>query len=225
MIDLFYWTTPNGHKITIFLEEAGLAYQIKPIHIGKGEQFHPGFLCISPNNRIPAIIDHQPTFDSKPISVFESGAILMYLADKIGQFLPSEHRLKILAMEWLFWQAAGLGPMAGQSHHFNIYAPEQVPYAVKRYMNEVSRLYAVLNRHLAEREFIADQYSIADMACFPWIKPHEQQGQSLADFPHLQRWFHTLADRPAIKRAYEVADRINTRPLVQDMDRNILFNN
>jgi GST-like protein len=179
MIDLYYWTTPNGHKIMIFLEEAGLAYKIVPVNISKGEQFSPEFLAISPNNRIPAIVDHKPKDGGAPISVFESGAILVYLAEKTGKFLPHSLRDRIVIMEWLFWQMAGLGPMAGQNHHFSHYAPEKNPYAIDRYVKETNRLYGVLNQRLSQHQFIAGHYSIADMAAYPWIVPYERQGQKL----------------------------------------------
>lgn len=205
MIDLYYWTTPNGHKITIFLEEAKLPYKIHPVNIGKGEQMRPEFLAISPNNKIPAIVDSEPLDDQEPLSVFESGAILLYLAEKAKKFLPVDIRLKAKVTEWLFWQVGGLGPMAGQNHHFKTYAPEKIPYAIDRYMNETSRLYKVLNKQLEKNEWVADEYSIADMAIYPWIVPHEMQGQNLASFPHLKRWFEKMAQRPAVLRAYEIA--------------------
>jgi GST-like protein len=224
MINLYYWTTPNGHKITIFLEEAGVDYQIHPINIGKGEQFSPEFLAISPNNRIPAIIDTMPLGGGAPISIFESGAILLYLAEKSGQFLSKDVRKRVETLEWLFWQVGGLGPMAGQNHHFSAYAAEKIPYAIDRYVNETNRLYGVLNKHLAKGEFIAGDYSIADMACYPWIVPYERQGQSLDDFPHLKRWFEAILNRPAVQRAYAKADAINQVPSVNDEEsRKILF--
>ena len=167
MIDLHYWPTPNGHKITLFLEEAGLPYTILPVNIGKGEQFRPDFLKIAPNNRMPAIVDHEPAGGGEPISVFESGAILLYLADKTGRFLPKDLRGRTTALEWLFWQMGGLGPMAGQNHHFSVYAPEKIPYAIDRYVKETNRLYGVLDRQLAGRDFIAGDYTIADMASYP----------------------------------------------------------
>jgi GST-like protein len=205
MMDLYYWTTPNGHKITIFLEEAGLAYTIHPINIGKGEQFAPNFLKISPNNRIPAIVDRAPVDSGPPISVFESGAILLYLAEKTGKFIPHDIRGRTVALEWLFWQMGGLGPMAGQNHHFSGYAPEKIPYAIDRYVKETNRLYGVLDKRLADRKFIAGDYSIADMACYPWVVPYERQGQKLEDFPNLQRWFDRIKNRPAVIRAYDRA--------------------
>jgi len=223
MIDLYYWTTPNGHKVTIFLEEAALSYRIVPVNIGKGEQFKAEFLAISPNNRMPAIVDNAPKDGGKPISVFESGAILLYLGEKTGKFVPEGLRLRVEVMEWLFWQMAGLGPMAGQNHHFSQYAPEKIPYAIDRYVRETNRLYGVLNKRLSDREFIAGRYSIADMAAYPWIVPYERQGQKLEDFPHLKRWFEAMRARPAVMRAYERAKEINTAPTVSEESRKILF--
>lgn len=224
MIDLHYWPTPNGHKITIFLEEAELDYRILPVDIGKGEQFRPEFLAISPNNRMPAIVDHAPADGGAPISVFESGAILVYLAEKTGRFLPNDLRARLRALEWLFWQVGGLGPMAGQNHHFRNYAPETIPYAVDRYVNETDRLYGVLDQRLSGREFIADDYSIADMASYPWIVPHAQQGQDLEDFPDLKRWFETMRARPAVARAYAKGEA-SRRPGAgfTEEERKILF--
>ncbi|HRE15586.1 MAG TPA: glutathione S-transferase N-terminal domain-containing protein, partial [Rhodocyclaceae bacterium] len=210
MIDLYYWTTPNGHKITIFLEEAELEYRIIPVNISKGDQFRPEFLAISPNNKIPAMVDHEPADEEPPIALFESGAILQYLAEKTGEFLPSELHRYYEVMQWVFWQMGGLGPMAGQNHHFSLYAPEKIRYAIERYVKETSRLYAVLDQRLQDREFIVGEYSIADMACYPWIVPHEKQGQQLSDFPNLKRWFETMAARPAVQRAYAKAAEINT---------------
>jgi len=206
MIDLYYWTTPNGHKITIFLEEVGLTYNIIPVNIGAGDQFKPEFLQVSPNNRIPAIVDNEPTNGGAPISVFESGAILLYLAEKTGKLIPQDVRQRVEVLEWLFWQMAGLGPMAGQNHHFNQYAPEKIEYAINRYVKETGRLYAVLDKQLADREFVAGDYSIADVAAYPWIVPYERQNQKLEDFPNLQRWFETIKARPATIRAYEKAE-------------------
>lgn len=224
MIDLYYWTTPNGHKITMFLEEAGLAYKMVPVHIGKGDQFEPEFLAISPNNRIPAIVDREPADGGAPIPVFESGAILLYLAEKTGKFIPSDLRGRVEVLEWLFWQIGGLGPMAGQNHHFNAYAPEKLPYAIERYVNETGRLYAVLNKRLAGRDFIAGDYSIADMAAYPWTVSHERQQQDLDDFPNLKRWFHAIKERPATIRAYEKAQEINPRQWVMsEEDKKVLF--
>ena len=224
MIDLYYWTTPNGHKITIFLEEAGLAYRIVPIDISAGNQFQPQFLAIAPNNRIPAIVDNAPADGGVPISIFESGAILQYLAEKSRRYLPADPRGRVEAMQWLFWQMAGLGPMAGQNHHFVQYAPEKLPYAINRYVNETNRLYGVLNKRLADREFVAGEYSIADMASYPWIVPYVQQQQNLDDFPHLKRWFLAIKERPAVQRAYELAKSINQAPVVSERSRELLFN-
>jgi GSH-dependent disulfide-bond oxidoreductase len=209
MIELYYWPTPNGHKITLLLEEAGLPYTIKPVNIGKGEQFEPAFLRISPNNRMPAIIDTAPADDGEPVSVFESGAILQYLAEKAGRFLPRDLRGRTTVMQWLFWQVGGLGPMLGQNHHFNRYAPEKIPYAIDRYVRETRRLYGVLDRRLDGREFIAGkEYSIADMAAYPWTVSHEDQGISLDEFPQVKRWFAHIRDRTATKRAYAIGDTI-----------------
>ncbi len=223
MIDVYYWTTPNGHKVTIFLEEAGLPYRVVPVNISAGEQFKPEFLAIAPNNRIPAMVDMQPFGGGAPISLFESGAILQYLAEKTGRFLPRDPRGRFEVLQWLYWQMAGLGPMAGQNHHFVQYAPERIPYAIDRYVRETGRLYAVLDRRLAGREFIAGDYSIADMACYPWIVPYERQRQRLQDFPHLYRWFQVMAARPAVQRAYALARDINTEPVVSEHSRGQLF--
>ncbi|WP_297296264.1 glutathione S-transferase N-terminal domain-containing protein [uncultured Methylovirgula sp.] len=212
MIELYYWTTPNGHKITLFLEEAQLPYEIHPVNIGRGEQFKPEFLAIAPNNRIPSIVDRAPKDGGAPISVFESGAILLYLAEKTGKFLSSDIRKRIATLEWLFWQVGGLGPMAGQNNHFRNYAPEKIPYAIKRYMDETNRLYGVMNKRLADREFLAGEYSIADMASYPWIVPYVAQGQTLDDFPHLKRWFEAIKGRPATIAAYAKAKEINPAP-------------
>jgi GST-like protein len=224
MIDLYYWTTPNGHKITLFLEEAGLPYTIRPVNLSRGDQFKPEFLAISLNNRIPAIVDQDPGDGGAPVPVFESGAILLYLAEKTGKFLPKDLRGRVEALEWLFWQVGGLGPMAGQNHHFKQYALEKLNYAIDRYVNETNRLYTVLNKRLADRAFVAGEYSIADMAAFPWIVPYERQGQKLEDFPHLQRWFEAIRIRPATARAYAKAAEINQAPVVGDKEsRKILF--
>jgi GST-like protein len=223
MIDLHYWTTPNGHKITIFLEEAALAYKVIAVNIGKGEQFTPGFLQIAPNNRIPAIVDHAPADGGAPIGLFESGAILVYLAEKTGKFMAGDVRGRAETLQWLFWQMGGLGPMAGQNHHFNRYAPEKIPYAMERYIKETNRLYGVLNKRLADREFMAGPYSIADMASYPWIVPHEAQGQNLDDFPHLKRWFDAIGQRPAVQRAYAVADQFKSAPVMTDEAKKVLF--
>lgn len=210
MIDLYYWTTPNGHKISLFLEEAGLPYNVHPINISQGEQFQPHFLKIAPNNRIPAIVDHEPADGGEPLSLFESGAILLYLAEKTGKFLPKDLRGRQTALQWLFWQMGGLGPMAGQNHHFSQFAPEKIPYAIKRYIDETARLYGVLNKQLADNEFVAgSEHSIADMAIYPWIVSHKWQSQNLEDFPHVLRWFNHIKDRPATVKAYALVQKIN----------------
>ncbi|GGJ24523.1 glutathione binding-like protein [Neoroseomonas lacus] len=224
MIDLHYWTTPNGHKVTMFLEEAGLPYRIIPVNISAGDQFKPEFLAIAPNNRIPAIVDHDVA--GGPVSLFESGAILLYFADKIGRFIPPAAQVQARAevLQWLFWQMGGLGPMAGQNHHFSQYAPEKIPYAINRYVNETNRLYGVLNKRLADRDFMAGSaYTIADMATYPWIVPHERQGQKLEDFPHLQRWFEAVRARPATERAYAKAKEVNSTPTVSAASASLLF--
>jgi GST-like protein len=223
MIELSYWTTPNGHKITIFLEESETPYRITPINISKGEQFGAAFLQIAPNNRIPAILDTKPADGGAPISVFESGAILEYLAEKTGKFLATDIRGRYETLQWLYWQMAGLGPMAGQNHHFVQYAPEKIPYAMERYVKETGRLYGVLNKRLADRDFIAGAYSIADMAAFPWIVPHQRQQQDLDEFPHLKRWFESIKSRPAVMRAYALAKEINEQPTVTPDSRMHLF--
>ena len=220
MIDLHYWPTPNGHKITIFLEEAGLPYTIHRVDIGKGDQFKPDFLKIAPNNRMPAIVDHQPKDGGAPISVFESGAILQYLAEKTGKFLSTDIRKKTETMQWLFWQMGGLGPMAGQSNHFNVYAKEKLPYAMQRYSNETGRLFGVLNKRLADREFMAGDYSIADMASYPWTLNWENHNLNIDDFPNLKRWQTTIATRPAVVRAYAQAGE--RKPFSED-ERKVLF--
>jgi GST-like protein len=224
MIDLHYWPTPNGHKITMFLEEAGLAYRIFPVDIGKGEQFQPAFLEISPNNRMPAIVDRAPADGGAPLSVFESGAILTYLAEKTGTFLPTDLRGRFRAMEWLFWQVGGLGPMAGQNHFFSSYAPEKIPSAIERYVKETNRLYGVLDRRLAQAPYLAgEDYSIADMAAYPWVVPYERQGQKLEDFPHLARWFKGIAARPAVVRAYAKGEIYRRDPSMSDAAKKVLF--
>ncbi|GEP02921.1 glutathione binding-like protein [Methylobacterium oxalidis] len=210
MIDLYYWPTPNGHKVTLFLEETGLAYAIRPVNIGKGDQFKPDFLKIAPNNRMPAIVDREPAGGGEPLALFESGAILLYLAEKTGRFLPPDLRGRAETLQWLFWQMGGLGPMLGQNHHFTQYAPEKVPYAIDRYLNETNRLYGVLDRRLADRAFVAGpDYTIADMAAYPWIVPWEKQGQDLDAHPNLKRWFEAIAKRPATKAAYARAAEVN----------------
>ncbi|HEX7820448.1 MAG TPA: glutathione binding-like protein [Sphingobium sp.] len=219
MIDLYYWTTPNGHKITIFLEEAGIPYRIRPVNIGKGEQFAPDFLAIAPNNRIPAILDTDPTDGGEPVALFESGAILLYLAEKTGKLIPSDLRGRADVLQWLFWQMGGLGPMAGQNSHFRYAAPEPIPYAIERYTNETSRLYGVLDKRLADRTFLAgDEYSIADIATYPWVVPYARHGQLLEDFPHLKRWFEAIKARPATERAFAVVGTINPSAVTPQPD-------
>lgn len=221
-MELFYWPTPNGWKISIMLEELAVPYEVKYINIGKGEQFAPDFLKIAPNNRMPAIIDPQGP-DGAPISVFESGAILQYLGRKFGRFYPAAERARVEVDQWLFWQMGGLGPMCGQAHHFRQYAPEKVPYAIDRYTNEVNRLYGVMDRRLADREFLAGDYSIADMACVGWIRPYKNQGQDLDDFPNLKRWFETVMARPAVIRGCEVGQEYR-RNLADDKEaQKVLF--
>lgn len=224
MIELLYWTTPNGHKIVIALEELGLPYRITPINISTGEQFKPDFLKVSPNNRIPAIIDHAPDDGGAPLGVFESGAILEYLADKTGKLLPKATRPRFEALQWLYWQMGGLGPMAGQAHHFVHYAPEQVPYGINRYVKEANRLYGVMDRRLADRSYLAgDELSIADIACYPWVRVHERHGQNLGEFPNVRRWNDAIAARPSVIKTYEIAAKINTTPTVTDASRALLF--
>jgi GST-like protein len=225
MIDLYFAATPNGLKAKLFLEEAGLPYRVIPVAISKGEQFKPEYLAISPNNKIPAIIDHDPVGTDKPVQMFESGAILLYLAEKIGRFIPKDIQGRTQVLEWLFWQMAGLGPMAGQIGHFNIYAPEKVPYAIDRYTREVARLYGVFNQRLEGRSFIVDELSIADIACYPWIVPHQAHGQNLDDFPHLKRWFDSMAARPATIRTYAGVDNVYTpkHGALTEEERRILF--
>lgn len=225
-IELYYWPTPNGHKITIMLEELGVPYDVKYVNIGRGEQFAPDFLKIAPNNRMPAIIDPDGP-GGAPISVFESGAILQYLGRKYGKFYPADERARVQADEWLFWQMGGLGPMAGQAHHFRQYAPEKVEYAINRYTNEVNRLYGVMNRRLAENDYLAGDYSIADMASIGWTRSYENQGQKMEDFPNLKRWFDAVLARPAVQRGIEVgkAERERQASLADDKEaQKILFN-
>ena len=223
MIELYYWPTPNGHKITIFLEEVGLDYRIVPVNIGAGDQFKPDFLKISPNNRMPAIIDTSPNDGGESISVFESGAILLYLAKKTGKFLPRDLRSRKIVIEWLFWQVGGLGPMAGQNHHFSQYAPEKIPYAIERYVNETNRLYGVLDRQLANLEYVAGEYSLADMASYPWVVSHKKQSQNLDDFPNLKRWFETIKNRPAVIKAYEKGQKVSSKSTVTEESKKNLF--
>lgn len=222
-IDLYYWPTPNGWKISIMLEECGLPYKVIPVNIGKGDQFKADFLKISPNNRMPAIVDPEGP-DGQPISIFESGAILQYLGRKTGQFYPADERSRVEVDEWLFWQMAGFGPMLGQTHHFRLYAPEKVPYAIDRYTNETHRLYGVLNKRLEGRDFIAGAYSIADMACIGWAKGWEKQGQDIREFPHVQRWMEAVKARPAVARGLAVgAELRNPAGISTPEERAILF--
>jgi GST-like protein len=224
MIDLHYWPTPNGHKVTMFLEETGLPYRIVPVNIGKGEQFEPDFLKIAPNNRMPAIVDHEPADGSAPVSLFESGAILLYLADKTGRFIPADVHGRAEVLQWLFWQMGGLGPMAGQNHHFSHYAPERLPYAIDRYVNETGRLYGVLDKRLADRPFIAgEDYSIADMASYPWTVLHENQQQKIDDFPNLKRWLETIAARPATVAAYQRGEQVSPPAPMTEEAKKLLF--
>ena len=223
MIDLYYAPTPNGLKVKLFLEEAGLAYCVVPVSLSKGDQFKPEFGAISPNHKIPVIVDHAPADGGAPLVLFESGAILLSLAEKIGRFIPTDVRGRAEVMQWLFWQMSGLGPMAGQIGYFNVYAPEAVPFAIERYTKETRRLYGVLDRRLADREFVAGEFSIADIACYPWVQP-ERQKQDIADFPHLARWLKEIAARPAVQRAYALAKSVNVKPAVDDeKSRAILF--
>jgi len=204
MIDLYTAATPNGHKVSIALEELGLAYSLRVLDLSANEQKEPWFLAINPNGRIPAIVDHDEGDFADPVPVFESGAILLYLAEKTGRYLPGETRRRFDCLQWLFWQMAGLGPMAGQNHHFSIYAPEKIPYAIDRYVKETGRLYGVLNKRLADREFVAGEYSIADIATYPWVARHEWQGVALDDYPNVRRWFDAISLRPAVQRGMKV---------------------
>ena len=226
MIDLYYWPTPNGHKITLFLEEAGLDYRICPVNIGKGDQFQPEFLAISPNNKMPAIVDHAPTDGGASLSVFESGAILLYLAEKTGRFLPTDLRGRATALEWLFWQMGGLGPMTGQYGHFHVYAPEDIAYAKDRYRKEAERLLGVLDTQLQGRDFIAgSEYSIADMASYPWISPYDKAPLDLTPFANVRRWQAVIRARPATKRAYALTKQVSPdagKPM-SDEQKKILF--
>jgi len=217
MIDLYYWPTPNGWKASIALEEMDLEYNVIPVNIGRGDQFKPEFLAISPNNRIPAIVDPEPADSGPPIPVFETGAILVYLAEKTGRFLPPDSRGRKTVLEWVMWQMGGLGPMLGQNHHFRMYAPEKLEYAIDRYTNEAERLYGVLDRQLAGREYVCGEYSIADMACWPWTVPHERQGIDLAAFPNVRRWYDTMKERPALRRGFEVGRELR-EAMAQGMD-------
>ncbi len=223
MIDLYFWTTPNGYKVLVFLEETGIEYRIVPVNISKGEQFEPGFLRISPNNKMPAIIDHSPGEPGVPISLFESGAILQYLAEKTGHFLPKDIAGRAEVLQWLFWQMGGLGPMLGQNLHFGQYAPEKISYAIDRYVDESGRLFGVMDKQLSNHEFIAGDYSIADMASYPWVFKHPYLQLQLDEFPNLKRWYHTIEQRPAVARAYEIGASINTTPTVTEESKEILL--
>ena len=222
MIDLHYWPTPNGWKVSIALEEMGLDYKVVYVNIGRGEQFEPEFLKISPNNRMPAIVDHEPAGGGDPLAIFESGSILIYLAEKTGQFLPKDTRGRFETLQWLMWQMGGLGPMLGQAHHFRGYATEKISYAIDRYTNETNRLYGVLDKQLEGREYIAGDYSIADMACWPWIVPHERQGQKLEDFDNVHRWYETMKTRPGVRRGFDVGKGVRGAPM-DEKAKQILF--
>ena len=227
MIDVHYWPTPNGHKVTIFLEEAGLDYRLVPVNIGKGEQFTPAFLRISPNNRMPAIVDLKPKDGGAPIAVFESGAILIYLGEKTGKFLPGQDKVRARkdVIEWLMWQMGGLGPMSGQAGHFLNYAPEDIPYGKRRYTEEVNRLYGVMDKRLAGRAYLAGDYSIADMASYPWVAIWKRLNQSLGEFPSLARWVETMRARPAVDRAYQAGHKISPPRTggMSEEERKVLF--
>jgi GST-like protein len=222
MIDLYFWPTPNGYKVSIMLEEIGLAYNVIPIDISKGDQFKPEFLEISPNNKMPAIVDHEGP-GGGPFSLFESGAILLYLAEKTGKLMPAEMRARYRVIEWLMFQMGGIGPMLGQAHHFRRYAPEKIQYAIDRYTNEARRLYNVLDKQLGRNEYVAGQYSIAEIAIYPWLIPHKWQGQELEDFPNVKRWYDAIAARPAVQRGVAIlADRL-TRAPIDEKTREVLF--
>lgn len=225
MIDLYYWPTPNGHKVTLMLEETGLPYQIQPVNIGAGDQFTPAFLAISPNNKMPALVDHQPTDGGAAQPVFESGAILLYLAEKTGRFLPADSRGRVAVLEWLFWQMAGLGPMSGQMGHFNVYAPDKIPYAIERYNNEVRRLHGVMDKRLAQTAYLGGEaYSIADMASYPWIGAYDKLPVDFSAFPNLKRWHDAIAARPATQRAYALREKVNPqagKPLSEEERRHL----
>jgi len=223
MIDLHYWPTPNGWKVSIALEELGLPYKVVPVNIGRGDQFKPEFLAISPNNRMPAIMDHSPSDGGKPLSIFESGAILLYLADKTGRLCPKDLRGRTEVHEWLMWQMGGLGPMSGQANHFRNYAPEKIQYGIDRYTNETNRLYGVLDKRLAGREFICGDFSIADCASWPWLLSHDRIGQNLADFPNLKRWYDSLKERPSVRRGIDVGKELRTPGTMDEQAKKVLF--
>jgi GSH-dependent disulfide-bond oxidoreductase len=220
-IDVYYWPTPNGWKVTILLEELGVPYKVIPVNIGKGEQFAPDFLKISPNNRMPAIVDHEPVGGGGPLPVFESGAILEYLAEKYGRFLPKDVRGKYEVLQWVYWQMGGLGPMSGQANHFRNYAADKIAYAINRYTDEVNRLYGVMNIRLADREYLAGAYSIADMMSWPWVVAYERMGQDLNEFPHLKRWFETMKARPGVERGFAVGSEL--RQEMSEEAKKVLF--
>ncbi len=223
MIDLHTWPTPNGFKVSIMLEETGLPYTVIPVDISEGDQFKPAFLKISPNNKMPAIVDRDGP-DGGPYALFESGAILMYLAEKTGRFMPSAVAGRYRVIQWLMFQMGGIGPMLGQAHHFRQYAPESLPYAIDRYTNETGRLYGVMDRRLGDSEYLAGDYSIADIACFPWIRSYERQGQKLEDFANVKRWFEAIGDRPAVRNGLQVlADRRKPPGEMDEKERSILF--
>lgn len=222
MIEVYSWPTPNGHKVHIMLEECGLPYEAKPINIGKGEQFTPEFLAISPNNKIPALVDPDGP-DGQPISLFESGAILVYLAGKTGKFMPATDRGKYDVLQWLMFQMGGVGPMLGQAHHFRLYAPEKIEYAINRYSNEAKRLYGVIDKQLSRHRYLAgDDYTIADIATFPWLRSWQNQGIVLDDYPHLKKWFHAIEERPAVQRGVQVLAHLR-KPITDDKAREVLF--
>ena len=223
MIDLYTWPTPNGHKVHIFLEETGLEYTVIPVNILTGDQFDPEFLKISPNNKMPAMVDRDGP-DGKPYAVFESGAMLLYLAEKTGRFMPAGMAERYTVIQWLMFQMGGVGPMLGQAHHFRLYAPEKIDYAFNRYTNEATRLYRVVDTRLAEVEYLAGDYSIADMATYPWLRYHENQGQKLEDYPHLKRWYDTLSARPAVQRGLAILQEESRSPQQMDQQaKNLLF--
>ncbi len=223
MIDFYFWTTPNGYKVLQFLVETGIPYRLFPINISKGDQFKPEFLKISPNNKIPAIVDHDPIRGNESIAIFESGAILLYLAEKTGRFILDDIKGRAETLQWLFWQMGGLGPMAGQNFHFAHYAPEHLPYAINRYVDETARLFKVMNKQLADREYLAGEYSIADMASYPWVAKYRKLKQDLNDFPNLKRWYEQIKARPATISAYEIGSSINTIPTVTEESKKILL--
>ena len=223
MIDLYFWTTPNGYKPLILLEETGLPYRLKPVNISTGDQFKPEFLAISPNNRMPAIVDEAPADGGPALSLFESGAILLYLAEKAGRFGGTDLRSRKTTLEWLMWQMGGLGPMLGQNHHFAHYAPEKLPYAIERYVKETQRLYGVLERRLQGRDFIADDYGIADMAAYPWCYLWHRQGITIDEYPNLKAWLERMGNRPAVQRSYAIGKELNTVPTVTEDAKSVLF--